>query len=157
MMLSALGDTLIVAAPAKLALTDKGRLLVLLTHTPSAPHAAAAALVAHHGLLGAPSAVSTTSIRSVHNSDPIITHTVTEILHPAPEHAALHTHPHPQHPPHPASSVNGHTLGGYSATHLLVAAPLAAHANIYTLHVGGFGVGLHLGGHGHGHGYYALL
>jgi len=157
MMLSALCDTLIVAAPAKLALADKGRLLVLLTHTPSAPHAAAAALVAHHGLLGVPSAVSTTSIHSVHNSDPIITHTVTEILHPAPQHASLHTHPHPQHPPHPASSVNSHTLGYGEATHLLAVAPLAGHANIYTLHLGGYGVGLHLGGHGSGHGFYAVI
>jgi hypothetical protein len=149
-MLSALGDTLIVAAPAKLALTDRGKFLVILTHGPASPHAAAAAIVAHHAVLGA-SAVSTTSIRSVHNSGPVVpsvTHTVTEILHPVPENA-IQSHPHPQHPPHPASTVNGHSLG-YGHSHLVVA-PLSTH---YAVHVGGYGVGIHLGGHGHGHGFW---
>ncbi|CAB3370165.1 Hypothetical predicted protein [Cloeon dipterum] len=128
----ALGDSLIVAAPAKD--SKQTKLLVLLTAAPAAPHAAAAAIVAQHVL---PAAVSTTSLRHVHNAAET-THTMTEIHH----HAL----------PHPASSVNGHSLGYGGGTPLV-----ALHANLYTLHVGGFGVGLHVGGHGHGHGYFALI
>jgi hypothetical protein len=171
------GSGLVVGAPSKITVNagpegfKAPKLLVIISHSPppalisahvlSHEHEvheqllAQAQAQAHLHAIGS-SAVSTTSVQTVHNNDPVVpsvTHTITQINHPPSEH---HAHVLP----HPASTVNGHSLGyGSSPVTLYKSYELQpqAHENIYTVHVGGFGVGLHIGGHGHGHGYFAVL
>ncbi|KAF4523261.1 hypothetical protein B566_EDAN006884 [Ephemera danica] len=165
LLMSHIGSGLVVGAPSKLTLTTGAegfkptKLLLIISHVPPpaviSAHVLSHEHVVHEQLLAqahlhASSAVSTTSLQTVHNNDPVVpsvTHTITQINHP---HVL----------PHPASTVNGHSLGYGPAPIALYKSyelPPQPHENIYTVHVGGFGVGLHVGGHGHGHGYFAVL